>query len=51
MSPPRQAATPRLIVLAKAVAAVYGVTLVLLRLGGSLRARLEEGKVHIVHRA
>lgn len=37
----------RLIVLATAVAAVYGVTLVLLRLGGSLMARLGEGKVHI----
>ena len=39
-----------MIVLAIAVAAVYGVTLVLLRLGGSLMARLGEGKVHIVTR-
>ena len=33
-----------------AVILVYGVTLVMLRAGGSLMARIGEGKVHIVTR-
>lgn len=40
----------RLLALGLAVVLVYGVTLVMLRLGGSLMARIGEGKVHIVTR-
>jgi multiple antibiotic resistance protein len=40
----------RLAALGLAVALVYGVTLVTLYLGGSLMARIGEGKVHIVTR-
>ena len=40
----------RLVALGLAVILVYGVTLITLRLGGSLMARIGEGKVHIVTR-
>lgn len=40
----------RLAVLAVAIAAVYLVTLFVLRIGGQLMARIGEGKVHIVTR-
>ena len=40
----------RLVVLCVAIALVYGVTLLMLHLGGSLMARIGEGKVHIVTR-
>ena len=40
----------RLVTLGLAVILVYGVTLITLRLGGSLMARIGEGKVHIVTR-
>lgn len=40
----------RLVVLGFAVALVYGVTLVMLYLGGGLMARIGGGKVHIVTR-
>jgi multiple antibiotic resistance protein len=40
----------RLGALSIAIVLVYGVTLVLLYLGGSLMARISEGKVHIVTR-
>lgn len=40
----------RLGALSMAIVLVYGVTLVLLYLGGSLMARISEGKVHIVTR-
>ena len=40
----------RLAALGVAVILVYGVTLVMLRAGGSLMARIGEGKVHIVTR-
>jgi multiple antibiotic resistance protein len=40
----------RLLVLGVATALVYGVTLLMLHFGGSLMARIGEGKVHIVTR-
>ena len=40
----------RLVALGLAVVLVYGVTFITLRLGGSLMARIGEGKVHIVTR-
>ena len=40
----------RLLVLGVAVTAVYAFTLIMLHLGGSLMARIGEGKVHIVTR-
>ncbi|HEX7176117.1 MAG TPA: MarC family protein [Pyrinomonadaceae bacterium] len=42
--------TRRLVALGLAVVLVYGVSLIMLRLGGSLMARIGEGKVHIVTR-
>ena len=42
--------TRRLVALGLAVVLVYGVTLITLRLGGRLMARIGEGKVHIVTR-